>query len=212
VTATPPGVVVYLHGHDDRPDAAAVTGALPAGCHVVAPSGPVATPSGRAWFAADADGVPDPASLASALDALHHAVTAAAAEHGVDRGAVVLGGFSQGAAIALQYVLGRSSPAEGGAVLAGVFGIAGWVPDMDDLVSLDAASTRAARFLLCHGSDDEVTPPPLGRSVARALARFDQPVEWIERPVGHTVAPFVGDLTAWLAGDDPSQPSGTGRR
>lgn len=209
--------VVLLHGHDDDPDRFAdlAAGLVPPAASVVVPRGPLATGGGRAAWFESVDGEPDPDQVAQALGAVDEAVAAAGPEP------VVLGGFSQGAALALLWLVGtRPLPAghadtartetAGTAVgrIAGLFAIAGWIPDVAG-VDLDLGRAAGTPVLVGHGEDDEVVPAPLGRGAARALERHAADVTRAERPVGHSLEPFLPDLRAWLRdlAAAPSPPS-----
>ncbi len=214
--------VVLLHGHDDDRDRLAdlAAGLVPPAASVVVPRGPLATGGGRAAWFESVDGEPDPDQVAHALGAVDEAVAAAGP------GPVVLGGFSQGAALALLWLVGTrplpAGPADTARTAAavtenagtaagrtaGLFAIAGWIPDVAG-IDLDLGRAAGIPVLVGHGEDDEVVPAPLGRGAARALERHAADVTRAERPVGHSLEPFLPDLQAWLRdlAAAPSPPS-----
>ena len=201
-SAMGPQVVVFLHGHGDRPDEYVRSAAqfLPAGAELVVPAGPVAVGDGTlAWFAPDPDGGPDPAQLTAALDAVSTIVDSACATFGTTPERVVVGGFSQGGAVALAWALRAGSLGRGRTPrVAGVFCVAGWLPDADGL-DLDLAHAVDTPFLVAHGDDDEMVPLPMGRSVVRVLERSDWSVTFAGGEHGHELAPFADALRHWLA-------------
>jgi predicted esterase len=202
-----PATVVFLHGHDDRPDADALTPAGPAsaddpGWTVVAPAGPVATTDARrAWWRSDDDGAPLAADVEAAVAIVDDAVRRYAAD-----GPVVVGGFSQGGAFALALAL-RPEP---GAIV-GAFALGAWLPDLPG-VALDLTGTagRGLPVFVGHGTDDEAVDLLLGRGAARSLDRAGVPVTFAALEAGHEVRPFLAPLAAWtaqvLAGDRPVDP------
>jgi phospholipase/carboxylesterase len=207
--ARPPATLILLHGHDDDPAAAAEPARAMAGVawNVVVPHGPVATGGGRrAWWRNDDDGAPVDADVAEAVTVVDDLVRKYA---GVVP--VVLGGFSQGGALALALALRAAPPADVDAALGGAFAIGSWLPD---LVGLETDVTRAAErplpVLIGHGEDDEAVPLILGRSAARLLARSGVPVTFVPLEVGHELTPFIGPVSDWAVavarGELPSSP------
>lgn len=185
-------VVILLHGHDDAPSTFdALASRLRAdGLVVHVPTGPFATPNGATWFDSHDDGIPRTDHVLAALDAVDAVVADAEPDD------VTLAGFSQGGALGLLWALrAEGSPRR----IAGVASIAGWLPSIEG-VDLDLGACRARRVLVAHGAEDDVVPLPAGRSVARLLDRHAIPVVFVERDAGHTIAPFVDDITTWLAG------------
>lgn len=200
--ATGPRVVVFLHGHGDRPEDSFRVAApfMPAGTELVTPAGPCEVGDGTlAWFAAEPDGGPDPVQLAEALDAVSAVVDTACATFGTAPDRVAVGGFSQGGAVALAWALRAGSLGRGSTPrVAGVFCVAGWLPDADGL-ELDLAHPVPVPFLIAHGDDDEKVPLPMGRSVVRVLERSDWSVTFAGGEHGHEVVPFGEALHTWLA-------------
>ena len=163
---------------------------------VVSPRGPVATPAGPAWFTTDDDGA-DEAEVVAALAAIDDVIDGAAADHGLPRSSVVVGGSSQGGAMAL--AVGARSPGSSGP-LGGLFCLSGWLPHFErvayDLAGLAAAGTPC---LVVHGDDDEVVIVAQGRSAARTLERHGVAVTYVELAGGHHLG-TVGDdeVAQWL--------------
>jgi predicted esterase len=194
------GVLVFLHGHDDSAERwrAAAEAMAPAGWAVERPTGPRPAPGGASWFGSDDDGLPDAGQVHAALDAVAAHVRAAAERHGTGIGAVTLAGFSQGAALAL--LLALRSP--GTDQLAAVVAVSGWLPDVEGIAPV-TDRLAARRVLIAHGTDDDVVPFPLGRSVARLLQRQGHDVTTVEHDTGHDPTPFAGDIRDWLDSPTP---------
>jgi predicted esterase len=180
VTATtqPVPVLIVLHGYEDEPGGRIDPSALD-GWRVVTPRGPIERPGGPAWFASDDDG-PVSAHLVHALDQLDELVGREAQAGS----RVVVGGYSQGGAVALALALRaeRRSAAD----LRGVFCVNGWLPH-DDAVTYDPTRLVAAGTpaLIVASEGDEVVPVQSGRSAARVLERGGVAVTYVEVPGDH---------------------------
>jgi phospholipase/carboxylesterase len=185
-------LLVLLHGYGDQPDrlSALVPGlGLAADSEVLVPRGTYDGETGPAWVPA----VPSPAEVDGALDHLSAEIAAA----GAGPGETVVGGFSQGGAMALALGLrdgARWHP-------AAVFGMAAYL-FAPDLVAYDMARGPGLPVLLLHGEDDDAVPVAQGRSAARVLERAGAPLRWREvEGVGHEPSPtFADDVGHWLSG------------
>lgn len=190
----PRTTVVVLHGHGDHPagltDRVRDLHAVRAhGVDVRSESSPHGPDDAPEWFGHDHHGAPHRDELDASLAHLDAAVGALAAH-----GPVVVVGYSQGAALALTWVLwpGRVS-----ALPAALAALAGFLPPGD--LDLDPARAAGLRLLALHGEDDEVVPLPLGRSVARLAERHGADVRFVETPGGHEVSDvMLRELDAWL--------------
>lgn len=164
---------------------------------VVAPRGPVAVGEDRcAWFARDAAGEIDAASLRDSLDAVDELIDDLSAARKLDRSEAVVGGFSQGAAAALVLARrpsGRPRP-------TGVLCLSGFLAAVDapDL-GFDGDGAADVAVLVQHGTEDDVVPALLGRAVARMCERSGTPVVHEEHPIGHeTSAASRASAARWL--------------
>jgi thioredoxin 1 len=175
----------------------------------VLPRGPVAAPPGFGWFdiANVQPGHVADATFVSALDELDDLLDAVCAEHELERSRAVVGGFSQGGALALALALRRSERAHP----AGVLAFSAYLPDVDG-VDLDWAAAQSIPVLVQHGTEDPLIPVDVGgRALARTLMDHGVPTTYSEYPMGHSVA--IGGLEeahTWLlavgAGETPSAP------
>jgi thioredoxin 1 len=173
---------------------------------VVLPRGPVAAPPGYSWFdLAAADPAAAEEGFAAARSAIDDLIDAACAEHGFPRSEVVVGGFSQGAGLALAVGLGASTRVRP----AGVLAMSPFV--LPDLLDLDVDGVRDVAVLLQHGTDDPMIPVARSRELAKTLADAGMAVVYGEYPMGHEVAlESVQHAATWLAavraGERPSEP------
>ncbi|MET0894799.1 MAG: thioredoxin [Acidimicrobiia bacterium] len=204
-------VLFLLHGYgaDERDLGGLLTYLDPEGKFLtVLPRGPHAAPPGFSWF--DIGGT-DPEAIegdrAAAVDELDDLLDATCDEHGMARADAVIGGFSQGAGLALLLGLRRSERAHP----AGVLAMSPFAPAelRGDDIDWDAASEIPV--LLQHGTDDAMIPVQRARDLSAALADHDVPLVYQEYPMGHEVAlESVQSGHAWLdairAGIKPSEP------
>jgi thioredoxin 1 len=207
-------LLLLLHGYgaDERDLGGLLSYLDPQGGFVtVLPRGPIAAPPGFSWF--DMMGVAeqeDPEAaiaqgFADALAAVDDLLDAACAEHGLARDQAVVGGFSQGAGLALVLALGPSERTRPAAVMA----MSPFVPP--GVLRVDLEGAREVAVLLQHGTDDPMVPVAGTRELAKVLAGDGIPVVFGEYPMGHEVAlESVQQAQGWLdrarAGERPSEP------
>lgn len=175
----------------------------------VLPRGPMSAPGtpGFAWY-----DFSDPAGIATgyaaARDLLEAELDAACAEHGFTRGEAIVGGFSQGAGLALAIGLGAATDARPRpkAVLA----MSPALPSVE-LLGIDPAGTGDVPVLIQHGTQDPMIPVRQVRATARALRALGVPLVYREYPMQHNVAiESLQDARAWLervvGGETPDEP------
>ncbi len=201
-------LLVLLHGYGaDEQDLGALLSYLdPTGRFAaVMPRGPAEAPGapGYSWYPIDA---PDAGAFTGAVDLVDRFVDEQCEELGLERATAIIGGFSQGAGLALAVSL-RS----GGSVRpAGVLAMSPFTPGWDAL-AIDWDAARSVPVLLQHGTEDPMIPVRATRELAEALAAHEVPLVSYEYPMGHQVAlESVRDAQAWLAevagGAQPSRP------
>ncbi|MEX0665352.1 MAG: thioredoxin [Acidimicrobiia bacterium] len=174
----------------------------------VLPRGPVAAPPGFAWYdlaAITEGGHGADTSFVAALDELDDLIDTVCAEHDKQRGEAIIGGFSQGGALAVALGLRRSDRPHP----AGVIAMSGYLPDIDGL-ELDWDAAKEIPFLVQHGTNDPLMDVERGRSLATALAEHGVPVVYSEYPMEHQVAmESVQQAHEWLlavsSGERPSE-------
>lgn len=191
--------LVYLHGHGSSPELVHpwFRQHHDDGWLRVCPAAQVPVDDGASWYGSGPRGV-DRAQLDESVARVCATTEAAMDEVGATWSDVVVGGFSQGASVALAVAihLGRER-APGGLLLQ-----AGFLPELwDD--ELDLSLVGAAEVLIQHGRDDEVVPPFLAEDLAGPLRAAGSVVTVELLPGGHTLSPAMLDgARAWLAPDD----------
>ncbi|CAE7232770.1 Lypla2 [Symbiodinium pilosum] len=95
---------------------------------------------------------------------------------GVPRQRILLGGFGQGAALALRTVLQSKEPLAGGVVCSG------WVPGSKDIPQEISDGGRSTALLWCHGARDDVVEPRLAAEQAKALKEAEVNLRFVLFP------------------------------
>lgn len=173
----------------------------------VLPRGPEAAPGtpGFSWF-----DLADPAAaregFSTAVGAFDEMVDDACTEYGTVRGEAFLGGFSQGAGVAL--VAGLGAPE--GRRPAGVLALSPFLPSPDVLPAGPALAVDVP-VMIQHGTHDPLVPVKRSRDLARALTAAGAPVVFGEYPMEHQVAlesieAARGWIDAVVGGGKPSEP------
>jgi phospholipase/carboxylesterase len=115
-------------------------------------------------------------------------------EKGVSRNRIVLAGFSQGGAIALQAGLRQPE------ALAGLMALSTYLPLAAAVETESTAAGRATPILMCHGRSDTMLTFDLGTRSRDALRALGVLVEWHDYDMGHSVCPAeISDISRWLA-------------
>jgi phospholipase/carboxylesterase len=184
------GALVLFHGRGaDEYDLLGLLDALDPSRRLdgFCPRGPLALPPGGAhWYIVPRVGYPDPPTFAIGyaaacefVDSLPH-----------DR--IVLGGFSQGAVMALSVGLGPGRPRP-----AAIAAFSGFVPVVEGW-ELDATRPFPP-IALAHGTFDPVIPIEFGREACDLLVASGAEVRYRESPLQHAIDPdFVAELVPWL--------------
>ena len=200
-------LLVHGYGADERDLGGVLPYLDPEGHFLTAlPRGPVAAPPGFAWFDLGNvhTGPVADTTFSSALDELDDLLDAVCAEYDRERGEAIVGGFSQGGALALALGLRRSDRARP----AGVLAFSAYLPDVEG-VDLDWDAARSIPVLVQHGTDDPLIPVAAGRGLAETLIERGVPTTYSEYPMGHSVAiAGLEEAKAWLdavrGGEAPS--------
>ncbi len=113
---------------------------------------------------------------------------------GTKPGRLVLAGFSQGGAIALQ--TGLRQPQR----LAGIMALSTYVPIAGKLAAEASTANRDTPIFMAHGTQDPIIPLPLAAQSRDLLQSLGHAVEWHQYGMPHSVcAEEVRDIGAWLA-------------
>jgi len=202
--AAPRAAVIWLHGlgadgHDFEPIVPELSLPKTATVRFVFPHAPIqpVTINGgmrmRAWYDVTGDGRQDAGGI-RASQALVEALIGRERARGIPSRAIVLAGFSQGGAIALQTALRHPER------LAGVLALSTYLPLPDTLEREANPSNRDVPVFMAHGSQDPVIPLSWAARSRDALVTLGYAVEWHDYPMPHSVcAEEIGDISRWLA-------------
>ena len=112
---------------------------------------------------------------------------------GVPANRIILAGFSQGCAMALQVGLRYSEK------LAGLLCLSGYVPLRDVLSNERHSANQATPIFLAHGRADTVIPVQRAEQSRDLLLELGYKLEWHEYMMQHSVCEEeIGDISAWL--------------
>jgi phospholipase/carboxylesterase len=124
---------------------------------------------------------------------LIEALIAREKERGTEARRLVLAGFSQGGAIALQ--TGLRHPQR----IAGVMALSTYLPIADKFAAEASAANKDSPIFMAHGSYDPVIPLARAEQSRGILQSLGYAVEWREYPMPHSVCPEeLADIGAWL--------------
>jgi len=200
----PQASVIWMHGLGaDGSDFAPLAGEidLPVGVRYIfphAPMMPVSINGGyvmRTWYdisdaairREDEDGV-------RASQQSVEALLAREKSRGIAAARIVLAGFSQGGAIALQTGLRHAER------LAGIMALSTYVPLAEQLAKEASPANRGVPVFMAHGTADPMIAFARAQASRELLVQQGYAVEWHEYRMQHSVCPQeVADIRAWLA-------------
>lgn len=202
-------VVVLLHGYGASGDDlvgiaealdASLTGAAAGSVRFILPEAPhrlIGTANGLMWMARREVNSASLSQSRIALDALLDSLETA----GVSPDALVLGGFSQGAMMSLDYVKRRH--ARGGAPIGGLLLLSGSTLDAEWDTSRDrlpSGTVLADRVFVAHGQADRVLPIEIAQRLVSQLESAGTEVVFEQFPGGHAIpAPVRTALRDWIS-------------
>jgi len=106
---------------------------------------------------------------------------------------IVLAGFSQGGAIALQTALRYPKK------LAGIMALSTYLPLTATLAAERSAANAQIPIFMAHGQYDDIIPMQRAQASREALQKVNYKVEWHEYPMPHSVCgEEVRDISAFL--------------
>lgn len=187
-------LLVHGYGADERDLGGLLTYLDPDGTlAAVLPRGPYSVPGtpGFSWYGMGGEAGGE-GSYKEALAELDDLLDEQSAELGFARSEAIVGGFSQGAGLALGLALQRSDRARPLAALA--------MSPMIDTSAFDLDEHDAPPVLVQHGTNDPLIPVQRSRDLARELRSLGVPTVYREYPMQHQVAlESLRDATDWLA-------------
>jgi phospholipase/carboxylesterase len=201
--AEPKAAVIWLHGlgadgHDFEPIVPELGLAMPVRfVFPHAPIRPVTINSGmrmRAWYdILQLGGGPEDEAGVRASQRLLASLISRETDRGIAPGKIVLAGFSQGGAIALQTALRHPQR------LAGILALSTYLPLAKTLEKEASAANSDLPIFMAHGRSDDIIPLERAQAARKHLEALGYPVEWHEYPMAHSVcAPEIGEIAAFL--------------
>jgi phospholipase/carboxylesterase len=203
----PSGTVIWMHGLGaDGWDFVPIVRELPLPENLAlrfifphAPERPVTINNGyvmRAWYDIaqnDIARMPDERGIRESQRSIEELIARERAR-GMAADRIVLAGFSQGGAIALQTGLRHREK------LAAIVALSTYLPLEDSLIGESAAANRSTPVFMAHGTQDPVIALDLAQASHRALKARGYSVEWHTWPMPHSVcAEELEALGAFLA-------------
>jgi phospholipase/carboxylesterase len=149
----------------------------------------------RAWYDISQFG-PGPEDEAGlrASQALVEALIDKEKKRGIPAARIVVAGFSQGGAIALQTALRHSER------LAGVLALSTYLPLAAKLEKEKGAANRDVPIFMAHGQFDDIIPIVRAEQSRKALETLGYKIEWHAYPMPHSVCPEeIRDIARFLA-------------
>ena len=197
----PAAAVIWLHGlgadgHDFEPIVPELELAQPVRfVFPHAPVRPVTINQGmrmRAWYdILQFGGGPEDEAGVRASQKLLEQMIAAERQRGI--GKILLAGFSQGGAIALQTALRHPEP------LAGLLALSTYLPLNATLETERSAANRELPIFMAHGQYDEIIPPERAEQSRQRLEHLGYKVQWHTYPMPHSVCPEeIADISEFL--------------
>jgi len=201
----PGAAVIWLHGlgadgHDFEPIVPELH--LPKPVRFVfphAPIRPVTINQGmrmRAWYDIFqfGGGPEDEAGVRASQKLLEQSISDEA-RRGFKPENIVLAGFSQGGAIALQTALRYPER------LAGVMALSTYVPIASSLAAERSEANQGLPIFMAHGHFDDLIPLERAKRSREMLEKLGYAVTWKDYPMPHAVcAEEIGDIARFLAG------------
>jgi phospholipase/carboxylesterase len=190
----PRGTVIWMHGLGaDGWDFVPIVRELPLPDDLElrfvfphAPVRPVTINNGfqmRAWYdisQSDIARVPDERGIRESQAAVESLIDREK-QRGIDPSRIVLAGFSQGGAIALQAGLRAKEK------LGGIVALSTYLPLEDSLDREASGANKSTRIFMAHGTEDPIIPMQLAERSKQALTRRGYEVEWHSYPMPHAV-------------------------
>ena len=201
--ADPTGTVIWMHGLGaDGWDFVPIVREIPLPEEMVlrfifphAPVRPVTLNGGmemRAWYdiaMSDVARLPDEGGIRESQRLIDGLIDREK-QRGIDPSRVVLAGFSQGGAIALQAGLRYREQ------LAGILALSTYLTLEDSLAAEGSGANRATPILMAHGTQDDMIPVRLAEASRNALQAKGYQVEWHTYPMPHSVCAEEVDAIA----------------
>jgi phospholipase/carboxylesterase len=139
-------------------------------------------------------GHPNPETFLATMKETAAFVDATLEQHGVPWEQTVLGGFSQGGAIASALALGGGRPRP-----AGMLELSTFLPHVEGW-PIELAERKGLPAYIAHGELDPIIPVDFGRAMRDELTEGGLDVTYREPPVPHTIDPsLVPEIADFVA-------------
>jgi phospholipase/carboxylesterase len=158
-------------------------------------------PGGRHWYVIREVGHPDEQTFVDSLTALCRFLDDELRDRGIPWGKTVIGGFSQGAAVACAASLGMGRPQAAGLLMMSGFYpmVRGW--------RMDPGAKRGMPAYVTHGAYDPVIPVGFGRKARDLLEEGGLAVTYretrMQHGIDHAVIPEIRDWVASVITGEP---------
>jgi phospholipase/carboxylesterase len=198
-TAGPAPALILLHGFgSNEQDLFGLAPGVDQRFLVVSARAPVALGDGQfGWFRIErtpAGLSMDHAGARESGALLARFVGEAVERYGADPTQVYLGGFSQGAIMALGLALTQPER------VAGIVAMSGRLPPPDTIAMASPARLAGLPIMVVHGTEDPVLPIEHGREARDVLSRLPVELTYREHPIGHYSTPqSLVEVAAWLS-------------
>ncbi|MEK6277865.1 MAG: phospholipase [Actinomycetota bacterium] len=195
----PQGALVMMHGRGvDERDLLPLLDILDPQRRLlgICPGGPITDlpPGGRHWYVIERVGHPEPTSFHATYQRLGRFLGELLEERGITPDRAVLGGFSQGTAMAFALGLGTGRPRP-----AGILGLSGFIPTVEGWTS-DPQLAAGLPVFLAHGARDPIISVEFARSARETLDSLGADLTYHETPMGHAIDPrLLPEAEGWLA-------------
>ena len=196
----PEGALVLLHGRGvDENDLHPLLDALDPERRLlgVTPGAPLTNvpPGGRHWYVIEQIGKPDEQTFVASMGITARFVDDLLRSRKIPWAKTVIGGFSQGGAVAAALALGTGRPRAAGLLLMSCFlpMVRGW--------RLDVHNKRGLPAYITHGAFDNIIPVGFGRRL-RDVLEEEGPLDvtYRETRVLHSIDPeLLPEMRAWVS-------------
>ena len=165
---------------------------------MLCPEGPVSMQIGdgmvgHGWYQIAGGRARDRSESEAAADAVRDFLALALERYPVDRGKLIILGFSQGGVMA--YDLFLREPARFAALVA----LSSWLPEEVAAADLDGEELATRPVLVMHGTRDPMIDVERARESRTRLIQLGASLTYHEYEMGHEIAPeALRDLVTWL--------------
>jgi phospholipase/carboxylesterase len=158
-------------------------------------------PGGRHWYVVREVGHPDEQTFVGSLEVLCRFLDDELSDRGIPWERTVVGGFSQGAAVACAVALGTGRPRAAGLLMMSGFYpvVRGW--------QLEPREKRGMPAYIAHGAFDPIIPIDFGRQARDLLTDGGLRITFREQSVQHSVDfALIPEMRDWVGSAISGEP------